>query len=223
MEIPQEAALLNRLGVGLLLDVGANVGQTGLAFRAGGYTGRMISFEPIAENFARLAQRAAGDPLWEVQNLALGQEEGPAPIGVSQNRVSSSLLPASDALVEIHAPVRYERQEMVDVVRLDRFLRGSGQADGNIHLKIDTQGFERAVIAGADAVLDRIGTIRMEVAVTEVYTGETTVAPMIGVMEDLGYLLIDAWPAWRHPRTGELLHFDLLFRRHDVPAVSLIP
>jgi len=53
----------------------------------------------------------------------------------------------------------------------------------------------------------------MEVAVSEVYKGEMILPEVITMMSDLGYVVIDGWPAWRHPQTGEALHFDLLLRR----------
>ena len=80
---------------------------------------------------------------------------------------------------------------------------------------LGTQGFERDVVEGATGVLHRIGSVRMEVAVSEVYTGEMLVPEAITMMDGLGYVLIEAWPAWRHPETGEVLHFDLLFRRRE--------
>ena len=33
-----------------------------------------------------------------------------------------------------------------------------------------------------------------------------------------GFALIEAWAAWRHPASGEVLHFDLLFRRGSIEA-----
>ena len=33
------------------------------------------------------------------------------------------------------------------------------------------------------------------------------------MMQNLNFVLIEAWPAWRHPETGEVKQFDLLFRK----------
>jgi hypothetical protein len=151
-----------------------------------------------------------------VQNLALGAENGRAEIGVSENYVSSSLLPATDRLIAIHEPVRYMRRDAITVARLDALLADITAPEDVIHLKIDTQGYERFVVEGAGEMLSRIGSVRMEVAVSEVYLGETILPDMITLMNGLGYVLIEAWDAWRHPETGEVLHFDLLFRRRTL-------
>lgn len=210
-----ELAYLNKVGVTLFLDVGANIGQTGEMMRGAGFKGRIISFEPLPACFAQLDEKAAKDPLWTAHNTAIGTEDGTAEIGVSENFVSSSLLEATDRLIEIHAPVAYTHHETVKISRIDTMLAAIAKADDVIHLKIDTQGFEQQVVEGAVGVLDRIGSVRMEVAVREVYKGEMIVPDAITMMTKLGYVLIDGWPAWRDPKTKEVLHFDLMFRRED--------
>ncbi|WP_158971871.1 FkbM family methyltransferase [Chachezhania sediminis] len=207
----KEERYLVRHGVTLYLDVGANAGQTGQRLRQEGYAGRIASFEPIAAVFARL-QAAADDPDWAVHHTGVGDRDGTATIGVSENFVSSSILPATDRLLAIHAPVRQARQEEISIARLDTVAPALIRPGDTVCLKIDTQGFERAVIEGAAGVLDRILLVRMEVAVHEVYAGEMTVAEAISLMADRGFGLIEAWPAWRHPDTAEVLHFDLFFR-----------
>lgn len=209
----QELDFLTRHPVDLYLDVGANTGQTGARLRQAGYGGRIVSFEPIAACFAQLAEKAAQDPQWEAHRTALGAEEGQARIGVSRNLVSSSLLEATEELIGIHEPIRYERHEEVPRARLDRILPRIAGPGETVHLKIDTQGYERFVIEGAAGVLDRIASVRMEVAVRQIYRGEMTFAEAIGMMRDRDYVLVGLWPAWAHPGTGEILQFDLLFRR----------
>lgn len=208
-----EVDALKRWDIDVILDVGANIGQTGHALRKIGYEGRIISFEPLPECFATLAEHAAKDPLWDVHNLALSNRGGTAEIGVSQNLVSSSLLPATDALIQAHEPVRYMRHDTVSLARLDRIWSDVVPQGSHVHLKLDVQGAEAAVMNGARGVLAQISTIRMEVAVTEVYEGETILPDMIRKMTVLGFDVIGGWPAWRHPETNEVLHFDMLFRR----------
>lgn len=210
-----EATFLKHRGVSLFLDVGANTGQTGAMLRRTGYQGRIISFEPISECFEKLAEQAAGDPLWEVRHTGVGAKDGQARIGVSENLVSSSILEATDELIRIYQPIRYTRHEDIPLARLDSIFDGLVRANDVVHLKIDTQGFERFVIEGAQGVMDRIGSVRMEVAVSEVYKGEMIVPEAITMMSDMGYLMIDVWSAWRHPQTGEVLHLDLLFRKRQ--------
>ncbi|MFT0862414.1 FkbM family methyltransferase [Ancylobacter sp. G4_0304] len=208
-----EGAFLKRRGVTLYLDVGASRGQSGQFVRRAGYAGRICSFEPIPESFGKLSAIAATDPLWEVVNCAIGEREGKADIGISAHVGASSLREATDTLIAIYEPIRFIAHASVDIHRLDGLFDRFARPDDVVHLKVDTQGYERNVIEGAAGVLDRIDSMRLEVAVSEVYAGEMVLPEAISMMTERGFLLIDAWPAWRHPDTDEVLHFDLLFRR----------
>jgi len=55
-------SLLERLGITLLLDVGANTGMFAESLRLMGYKGRIVSFEPNPVDHAELAERASEDP-----------------------------------------------------------------------------------------------------------------------------------------------------------------
>jgi len=216
-----EHRYLQAHGVTLFLDIGANAGQTGRALRKAGYDGRILSFEPIAECYARLADAAKNDPLWETRHIALGAQDGSTQIGVSENLVSSSIRAATPELIAIYEPIRYTRHEEIPLARLDNLYDIIVRPEDVVYLKIDTQGFERDVIAGAQTVLPRINAVRMEVSVGEVYEGEMTIPEAITLMEGHGFTLIEIWPAWRHPESHEVLQFDLMFRRRDQKAVPV--
>jgi len=44
------------LNIGTLLDIGANIGQYGAAIRASGFSGQIISCEPLPDAFAHLSR-----------------------------------------------------------------------------------------------------------------------------------------------------------------------
>ncbi len=93
--------LLRRLGISLVLDVGANVGQYGALIRYHGYRGRIVSFEPVRTAFAQLVSRCKDSAgAWQARYEALGEAEGTAKINIADTM--SSLLPksstASDAV-----------------------------------------------------------------------------------------------------------------------------
>src|SRR5437660_1048846 len=83
---------MQELGVTLLLDVGANVGQYAESMRKQGYTKRIVSFEPLSEAFAELERRSSDDPDWECRNSALGASDETSEIYIAGNSQSSSLL-----------------------------------------------------------------------------------------------------------------------------------
>src|SRR5437660_7418193 len=91
---------LKRLNVGLVLDVGANMGQFATALFDDGYSGRIISFEPLPDAHSRLVLAARKRPEWTVApRLALGRAPGTASLYIAGNSVRSSLLAMADTHV----------------------------------------------------------------------------------------------------------------------------
>lgn len=208
--------LFDTLGLDLVLDVGANIGQFGTKLRREvGYSGRIVSFEPMALAFSALVRRAAGDPLWEARNHALGDREGEAEIHVAGNSYSSSLLPMLPAHLEAEPGSRYVASETIRVKRLDDLfeeLRGGSKA---VLLKLDVQGFEKQVLDGAAASLPHIVAVQMEMALVPLYAGEILFRDHWARMEALGYRLVSVEPAFNDPRTGRLLQVDGIFTRTE--------
>ena len=64
--------IFSTLGVNCVIDVGAHVGEFYQLLRHLGYVGRVVSFEPVPESFAKLKRVAATDPHWRGYNVALG-------------------------------------------------------------------------------------------------------------------------------------------------------
>ena len=102
------AWLLRELEVNVVLDVGANLGQYAQSLRANGYTGRIVSFEPVPHIAEELEKSAAEDPDWQVLRYALGERDETAEIhvAVGQGRLSS-LLPATDFGKYLEPPHRW--------------------------------------------------------------------------------------------------------------------
>lgn len=126
----------------LVVDAGANIGQTALAFARWWPAARIHSFEPIAATYARLATACGNNPRIECHRLALGDAESEAQVSVQDNSELNSLL----------APSGTGATERVRVRRLDDWA-----AERRIEridlLKIDVEGYELRVLAGAEALL----------------------------------------------------------------------
>jgi len=130
-----------------VLDVGANIGQFGYKLRAAGYTGRIISFEPIKAVFQTLKSVADRDGNWTVHHTALGHTRGFQKIKISESSVFSSLLEQTSAAQRYDLAARVLREETISVDLLDNL--SAEFRSSRVFLKIDTQGFEREVLSGA--------------------------------------------------------------------------
>ena len=166
---PGLVKMLDSRKINLVLDVGANVGQFGQELRERGYKGHIVSFEPTRSAFDNLTKVAAADGAWEAYNFALGSVRGQATIKVSENTVFSSMLPQTPAAERFDASSKVLREEIVEVQRIDdifaRFARH------NVFLKIDTQGFEREVLQGAEQSLNEILGVQLELPIVHLYKG----------------------------------------------------
>lgn len=200
-------------GVNVLFDVGANTGQYARGMRNVGVTGRIISFEPLSSAYAALAEAAQGDSSWIVQNIALGDRDGEGEINIAGNSQSSSLLEMLPAHLERTPQARTIGTERIQIRRLESIMPDLLRSGDRPFLKIDAQGYERAVIAGAGARLADFVGVQMELALIPLYAGETLLAPMILHMESLGFVLLSLEPGFCDTRTGQLLQTDCVFFR----------
>jgi FkbM family methyltransferase len=203
--------LFTQLQIDLLLDVGANTGQFASDCRAAGYKGRIISFEPSTAAHSGLLQSAAPDPLWTVADrTALGAITGEAEINIAANSVSSSILPMLDTHLSAAPASRYLRKEIVPLRRLDDVLSPTDRTC-RIYLKLDVQGYESEVLAGATGILPQVRAIQLEMSLLPLYEGETLMLDMCAKMAANGFELWSLEPGFRDPVTGRLLQADGIF------------
>lgn len=198
-------------GVDVVFDVGAAVGGYGGELRQFGYDGRIVSFEPLAAPYARLQAASAGDPRWATHRCALGRTPGRATINVASNSDSSSLLPMAAEHRQAAPQVDYVATEEIEVARLDD-LAGRHLNGGTGFLKLDTQGFERDVLAGADETLSRCAGLQVELSFVPLYEGGPLVDEMISLVYDHGFRMVALDQGFASP-DGAVLQADGLFFR----------
>ena len=211
--LARRARLLSRQRISLVLDVGANSGQYGRELRELGYRGRIVSFEPLAAAFGELQRSVRGDPAWETRNFALGDAPGRTEINVAANSYSSSLLGMLPAHLAAAPHSRYVGREAIEVRTLDAIFPSLARPEDRVHLKIDTQGFEKRVLAGAGASLASIATLQMELSLVRLYEGESLLGEMLAHAAGLGFELVALEPGFSDPESGRLLQVDALFQR----------
>jgi FkbM family methyltransferase len=207
--------LIGHHRINVVFDVGANLGQYAAELRAVGYRGRIVSCEPLADAFRTLAQRAAGDPAWVALNCALGEADGLRAINVAANSQSSSLLEMMPRHAEAAPYATYQGVEEVKVVRLDSIFEQHVSGGDRVFLKLDVQGYERLVLAGAEVSLPRLQGVQLEMSLVPLYRGEASYTDLIAQMTARGFQLMAVEPAFRDPRSGQLLAMDGVFFRPE--------
>jgi FkbM family methyltransferase len=124
----------------LFVDVGANMGSYTVLAR-GACGARTVSYEPIAETYGRLrdnlALNDAADSRSRLANVAVGAQPGTLRMSLDQ-----------DAMNHVAPTAAQPDTREVAVVTLDGDL-----AEPPLLLKVDVEGFESEVLAGAPRLL----------------------------------------------------------------------
>lgn len=205
--------MLDVHAIDLVIDVGANVGQYGLAMRELGYTGRIHSFEPMSAAWNDLQRAISADPLWSATQVGLADSPGRMTLHIAGNSISSSVLPML-ARHEANAPKSsYIRDETVEMSTLDLQLQNIRHRASNIWLKLDVQGFESKVVDGALHSLADVSFIQTEMSLVRLYSGGVTYLPLCLQLDRLGFDLVGVEPGFQDTNDGTPLQIDGIFRR----------
>ncbi|CAM5587100.1 FkbM family methyltransferase [Streptomyces aurantiogriseus] len=210
------AAMLDLYGVNCVFDVGANTGQYARRLRRLGYRGRIVSFEPAPETFARLEQAAASDPDWRVYPCALGREDTAAALHTGWKTMNSLLAP-SDYGKDRYGRFATSDTAQIPVRRLDGIMDEAleGLAGPRPFLKMDTQGYDLEVFAGAGERIAEFVGLQSEVAVLRLYEGSPPMAEAIAAYETGGFGITGMYPVTREATTGRVIEFDCVMMRAD--------
>lgn len=206
--------VLDRHGIGMVLDVGANAGQYGRRLRRAGYIGRIVSFEPLTLAHTSLAAAAADDPMWEIApRMALGDRDGTVTLNVSAESDMSSTLDFTEEMRGLLDDSGYVGTEQAEIARLDTVFDRFVAPNARVLLKADTQGTERQVVAGAGDMLDRVTLLQLEMSIVPVYQGEPTYLDTIAWLADRGFQPVLFIPGYFNRRTARLIAMDGIFAR----------
>ena len=208
---------VDRLGVNLVVDVGANEGQFAYRMRQMGYRGEIVSFEPLREAFEKLKVRNMSSKNWRGLQMALGERDDERTMEVAGNdMMSSSLLPMLPNHVEVLPTSAIFKTEKVKVRRLDETLKPLLNCHERIFLKVDTQGFEDRVLKGATGILANVVLIELELSLVQLYRGQALLPEIVNLVAKLGYVPIDLARGFEDGVRGKLLQVDGLFVRKDL-------
>jgi len=218
-------SVLGYTDASVVLDVGANLGQFGDLVLRTGFRGRIVSFEAIASVHRMLVEHARekSDSWIVAPCAALGGRRGKIAFNVSANTVSSSILPMNRTHLDAAPNSRYVDTAIVNMERLDELAAPLLPAEGELLIKIDTQGYEKEVLAGATGLLHRTVAIQLELSLVPLYEGAPSFTDMIAFVQSLGYELFGLVPGFQDEGTGRLLQVDGFFVRADPPAGLGLP
>ena len=206
--------VLDHHAIDTVIDVGAHRGEYAQRLRRGGYTGRIVSFEPQSAAHAVLDVEAAGDPDWEVApRIALGKSDVPVTLKLSAETDMSSVLDFTKDMAALLDSSAYVGSEVASQARLEAVFPRWVRSGDTVLLKVDTQGSERDVLEGARRILGRVALIQVELSIVPVYRGEVGFVDMITWLETLDFTPVLFLPGYFNRRTARLIGMDGVFVR----------
>lgn len=217
--VTQLLAALNQVRVDTVFDIGANAGQFAKEIRENGFTGKIISFEPLTSARKKLLILSAHDQNWLVHGqCAIGDHDGTIQINIAGNSVSSSVLPMFKSHSSAALGSAYVGSEHVPISRLDSIANLYIEPNSNLFIKIDTQGYEWQVLNGASESLKHAQGILCELSLVPLYEGQWLWRDIIDRLDQEGFMLWAIQKGFTDPRTGQSLQMDGIFLRrgfHD--------
>ena len=214
-----EAALIRRHlpPDGVFLDVGANQGELTLVAARHARRGRVFAFEPVPEWFELLCQNVRLNGLANVTpvNVALSDTEGEREMFTSDDVATYTALHEGLSSF-VRSDSRPIRVGSFPTLPLDTFAARERLVRVDL-VKIDVEGAEASVLAGAGEVLARHRPMLVLEWNPELQDrAEGTAGDLPGTLRGLGYRLFDVDPfaRLRALPEGRTPAHDTLFARH---------
>jgi FkbM family methyltransferase len=202
--------------VNCVVDVGANIGEFAQHVRKLGYRGRIVSIEPASKPYAELAARAATDTNWKALQLAAGRSEGTAELKILGDSVLNTLIdPDPTQIRDFGKRGQIVGHETVPVRPLDALWDElfSGVQHPRALLKIDTQGYDQEVLAGASRVLESTLALQTELSITRLYLQSPTFTQSLEPLLAHGWGIVGLYPTARYEDNHTAIELDCLMTR----------
>lgn len=211
--------VMTRLKVDCVFDVGANVGQYAQMLRRHvGYAGQIISFEPLPAAAAAARAAAASDPLWTVEELALGRAGKDNLLKVMRNTSFSSFAsPLRDQEHLFGQQNTVAKSVEVNTESLDKAYSRLKDEYGFTRpfLKLDTQGWDVTVFMSGLSVSRNFVGLQSELSFESIYEGVPDYRQALDTYSQNGFHLGALVPntAGHFPR---LIEMDAIMVRSDL-------
>jgi FkbM family methyltransferase len=166
---------------------------------------RLLLIEPLVE-FEPFLQKICSSYKAQYVLAAAGEASGSATINVHPDKFGSSLLKEVEGALVDGTP------REVPVVTIDRVC-AEKNLRGPYLIKVDVQGAELQVLAGAHLTLEQTEAVILEVTLFGTMIGGPQVFDIVGWMKDSGFVVYDIYGFHYRPLDNALCQVDMVFVR----------
>jgi FkbM family methyltransferase len=197
---------------GTVIDVGV---ATGTPWLYGKFAGSKLVLVEPNPRFAGTLQELATAWGADVHNVAVGEaagelvlhEDEKSPSSSSIHSVGAARREAMNSGKRTYSDVRIAVRTLDDVI--------DHRYPSPYLLKIDTEGFECSVIAGARQVLTQSAVVIAEASVAQRFAGSYSFADLVAAMDANGFRLFDILKVKSLGPGGPINYMDAAFIRAD--------
>jgi FkbM family methyltransferase len=207
---------LRKLPIRTVIDVGANKGQFAKIVTNIFPEAHIYSFEPLPEAFEHLKEWAdrRGDK-FTAYNISVGEKEGEVEMLKHVDySPSSSLLKTTETCGELYPFTKNQETIPVKITTLDRWLDSLNHPPArDILIKMDVQGYEDRVIAGASRTLEMAKVCIAEVSLDQLYESQSDFKDILTLLYDRGYRYAGNLNQ-AYAEDGHVIFVDTVFVKH---------
>jgi FkbM family methyltransferase len=174
-----------------IVDVGANTGQWSGMLLNCLTPAKLIIIEPLPEAFAVLQKKFGNKKGVQLHNVAIGERESIERLKITRDTTGASLLqPREEMRAVIGSNWTITSEIEVPMTTLDRLLVDLTEVS---LLKIDVQGYEKSVLAGARQTLAKTKFLLIELNFMPQYDGGSWFGEVHQILtRDFGFFLANA-------------------------------
>jgi FkbM family methyltransferase len=209
----------------IIVDVGANVGQTLSRLKRIFPLAHMHCIEPVPEHYNELIEIAKYYDDAYTYNTALGDKDEIREFNVNQHQPMLSSFyelneNSQDSIAinnpeESHGNFLDNEKISVQSKTLDTWATENNITRIDM-LKMDTQGSEPEILAGGVNVLNNTNIIVTELMFYDLYKKQNSFYDIESIILPLGFELFDIGYVSKNPLTGRTDWVDVIYKKRDV-------
>ena len=171
-----------------VVDVGANTGQWSGMLLNCVTPEKLIVIEPLPDAFSVLQKKFGNNRHVQLHNVAIGERESVETLKITRDATGASLLqPREEMRAVIGSNWTITSEVEVQMTTLDRLLCGLEEVS---LLKIDVQGYEKSLLAGAKETLPKTKFLLIELNFMPQYDGGSWFGEVHQILtRDFGFFL----------------------------------
>lgn len=195
--------------LGFVVDVGANSGRWCTALSSLISLEKLIAFEPLPSVFQELELNTREYPRIQCIQSAIGASCGTVKMHVESVSELSSVLPMTSQGRGYHQIDSSWIPKVIEVplTTLDEALK---EIDSIDLLKVDVQGYESAVFAGASSILQRTAILLIEIMYAPYYEGALGFHDLLKKINEIAPFKLWAVSCPHFSGTGEPVWADVV-------------